>query len=296
MLHVQLLISDSDFEPVTGEVSVIGEVSSPNSQQLAEYEEYSRRELPRLIESTLEQAAQNGTRIIEESLRCLLPGMIRDCQDQVFSSFRSMLASNIGSPPADTHQGIDFTAPEWFRPSPSMEPRNFALESLPAGTRCDHLAPFYIQPLHQTHAGPLLEFSPTGFGPESGQQNTFSDSGYLTNHILTASSPATSQDETGTGFGNENEDHRLQPSSDPTTRYLNPSSISDIIPRAAYNNFIPMRDGEIGASLRPPEESFATRQEINQTIPSQAGSEIWDLNGDFGLDQESSSGGQQDVE
>src|SRR6202011_1163845 len=101
MLQVQLLISDSDFEPVTEEVSVIGGVSSPNSQQLAEYEEYSRRELPRLIESILEQAAQNGTRIIEDNLRRSLPDMIRDCQDQVFSSFRSMLASNIGSTLAD---------------------------------------------------------------------------------------------------------------------------------------------------------------------------------------------------
>src|SRR5579862_3282439 len=104
MLHVQLLISDPDFEPVTEEVSVIGGVSSPNSQQLTEYEEYSRRELPRLIESTLEQAAQNGTRIIEDNLRRLLPDMIRDCQDQVFSSFRSMLASNVCSPPADSRQ------------------------------------------------------------------------------------------------------------------------------------------------------------------------------------------------
>jgi hypothetical protein len=298
MLHVQLLISDSDFEPVTEEVSVIGGVSSPNSQQLAEYEEYSRRELPRLIESTLEQAAQNGTRIIEDNLRRSLPDMIRDCQDRVFSNFRSTRASNIGSPLADSHQGTDFTAPGLFQPSPSMEPRNSALEGLPAGTRSDHLAPFYIQPLHQTHAGPLLEFSPIGFGPENGQRNTISDSGYLTNHILTASSPATSQDEAGTGLGNENEGHRLQPSSDPTTRYLNPSSISDIIPRAANNYFMSMRDGEIEASPRPPEESFAmTGQEINQMIPSQAVPDIWDfVNGDLGLDQEPSSGGQQDVE
>jgi hypothetical protein len=284
MLHVQLLISDSDFEPVTEEVSVIGGVSSPNSQQLAEYEVYSRRELPRLIESTLEQAAQNGTQIIEDNLRRLLPDMVRDCQDRIFSRFRSMHVSNIGSPLANTHQGTDFTALGWFRLSPLMEPRNFALEGLPVGTRSDHLASSYIQPLDQTHASPLLEFSLIDFGSENGQWNTISDSGY--------------QDEAGTDLGNENEGHRLQPSSDPTTRNLNPSLISDIIPREAYNYSMSMRDGEMGASPRPPEESFAMiGQEINQTIPSQAGTEIRDfLDGDLGLDQESSSGWQQDVE
>jgi hypothetical protein len=62
----------------------------PNdTQELSEYEEYCRRELPRVFRATLENALQNEAQLIENRLNSQLESMIRDCQDRVFASYRS---------------------------------------------------------------------------------------------------------------------------------------------------------------------------------------------------------------
>ncbi|KAH8747438.1 hypothetical protein F5882DRAFT_265966, partial [Hyaloscypha sp. PMI_1271] len=62
---------------------------SPESEELTSYEEYSRRELPRLFRDALEAAIADEAQPIEERLRSQLVGMIQDCQDRVFSAYRS---------------------------------------------------------------------------------------------------------------------------------------------------------------------------------------------------------------
>jgi hypothetical protein len=54
--------------------------SSPSSQDLADYEVYARTELPRLVEATLEALIQAETEPLEEKLKPLLVGIVRDCQ------------------------------------------------------------------------------------------------------------------------------------------------------------------------------------------------------------------------
>lgn len=53
--------------------------------ELSNYEEFSRRELPRIFRSTLEEAVTNE---VEEQLRTRLIDIIQECQDRVFSMYR----------------------------------------------------------------------------------------------------------------------------------------------------------------------------------------------------------------
>jgi hypothetical protein len=52
---------------------------SPSSRELANYEAYARTELPRLVEATLEALVRAETEPLEERLKPLLVGVVRDC-------------------------------------------------------------------------------------------------------------------------------------------------------------------------------------------------------------------------
>jgi len=83
------LIKFSDFEPVQEDIT-----SSPDSRELANYEEYSRQELPRFFRRELEAAVNDETQPIEDRLKSRLVEMIRDCQDRVFTAYRTRLNSS----------------------------------------------------------------------------------------------------------------------------------------------------------------------------------------------------------
>jgi hypothetical protein len=83
-----------DFEAIQDDI-----IRSPDSEELANYEEYSRRELPRFFRSALEAAIADEAQPIEERLRSRLVGMIQDCQDRVFSTYKSRRGS--GTPPSN---------------------------------------------------------------------------------------------------------------------------------------------------------------------------------------------------
>lgn len=83
-----LLIYASDFEEVQEDI-----ILSPDSRQLAYYEDYCRRELPRTVRAALEEIVHNESQPIEESIRNQLINIIRDCQDRVFSNYRSSSAA-----------------------------------------------------------------------------------------------------------------------------------------------------------------------------------------------------------
>ena len=84
-----------DFEPIQEEST-----ASPDSQQLSNYEEFSRQALPRFFRAALEEAIDKNTQPIEEKLKSQLVDMIRDCQDRVFSTYRSRFPSNTTATPA----------------------------------------------------------------------------------------------------------------------------------------------------------------------------------------------------
>lgn len=60
---------------------------SPDSRDLANYEDYIRRELPRLVRSGIEEVVRRETQPLEASLISSLVGIIQDCQDRVFRSY-----------------------------------------------------------------------------------------------------------------------------------------------------------------------------------------------------------------
>jgi hypothetical protein len=75
-------------------------MASPDSQQLSNYEEFSRRALPQIFRAAPEKAINEKTQPIEEKLKSQLVGMIRDCQDSVFSTYRSRFPSNTAATPS----------------------------------------------------------------------------------------------------------------------------------------------------------------------------------------------------
>jgi hypothetical protein len=61
---------------------------SPDSRNLANYEDYIRRELPRLVRSNIEEVVRREMQPFEASLVGNLVNIIQDCQDRVFRSYR----------------------------------------------------------------------------------------------------------------------------------------------------------------------------------------------------------------
>ncbi|EPE26352.1 hypothetical protein GLAREA_02264 [Glarea lozoyensis ATCC 20868] len=62
--------------------------SSPDSRELSNYEDYIRRELPRLVRSNIESVVRHETQPLEAALIGNLVSIIQDCQDRVFRSYR----------------------------------------------------------------------------------------------------------------------------------------------------------------------------------------------------------------
>ncbi|KAI9732839.1 MAG: hypothetical protein M1834_003777 [Cirrosporium novae-zelandiae] len=67
------------YEPILVS-SNLNESQSPVSQSLAEYESYSRSELPRLVQTELESRATSGLVSLEETLKASLVDVVRTCQ------------------------------------------------------------------------------------------------------------------------------------------------------------------------------------------------------------------------
>jgi hypothetical protein len=90
--NLQILIKSTDFEPVQE-----GSAQSPPAPELENYEEYSRQELPRIFRQVLEAEVSEMAQPIEACLRNRLVAMIQECQDHVFSNYRSSLSPNMST-------------------------------------------------------------------------------------------------------------------------------------------------------------------------------------------------------
>ncbi|KAG4411123.1 hypothetical protein IFR04_015748 [Cadophora malorum] len=71
------------FEPVQEDVLL-----SSKSTELANYEEYARRELPKLVRARVEEILRTEMQPIEAELTERLLKSIKDCQDKIFASYR----------------------------------------------------------------------------------------------------------------------------------------------------------------------------------------------------------------
>ncbi|CZR55765.1 uncharacterized protein PAC_05653 [Phialocephala subalpina] len=74
------------FEPVHDEVPP----GSPDARDLANYEDYMRRELPRLVRTNIEDVVRRDMQPLEAALIGNLVGIIQDCQDRLFRGYRQM--------------------------------------------------------------------------------------------------------------------------------------------------------------------------------------------------------------
>lgn len=74
------------FEPVQDEIPP----GSPDARDLANYEDYMRRELPRLVRTNIEDVVRRDMQPLEAALIGNLVDIIQDCQDRLFRGYRQM--------------------------------------------------------------------------------------------------------------------------------------------------------------------------------------------------------------
>jgi hypothetical protein len=145
-----------DFEPIQEEPVI----QSPGSEELTHYEEYARRELPRLVRSALDAIINDQTQPLEETLRAQLATIIRDCQDRVFSTYRSR------STPPKTMNGTQTSTSSNSFPLMDTSQNGSTVEEL------------YHLPPPQDSGIDLLPFTgPLETKPRD-RSNLFTDSGY----------------------------------------------------------------------------------------------------------------------
>jgi hypothetical protein len=85
----------ADFEPIQDDKE-----STP-VRQLADYEEYIRRELPRLVQARLEETINFTNLPIEGAIRDKFINIIREAQDRVFANYTAK-ANSRGDPETTT--------------------------------------------------------------------------------------------------------------------------------------------------------------------------------------------------
>jgi hypothetical protein len=97
---------------------------SPDSRDLANYEEYARRELPRLVRTSVLEVFRREMQPVEASLVANLVDTIQECQARLFRSFSERMSEdqNAEVPPSSR---IDaFTSP----PLPNPQYQSLGLE------------------------------------------------------------------------------------------------------------------------------------------------------------------------
>ncbi|TVY82020.1 Resistance to glucose repression protein [Lachnellula suecica] len=154
------------FEPVQTEGP-----ASPDSRDLADYEDYIRRELPRLVRSNIEEVVRRETQPLEAALIGSLVGIIQDCQDRVFRSYRESQGVDQDLTPTARSPGNITSAPvpqvawneDWTADSlPSQS--NFLDAAFEAPVETEQDVPD-LWTFGQAQAG-LVPFSDSGFASE----------------------------------------------------------------------------------------------------------------------------------
>jgi hypothetical protein len=165
-----------DFEAIQTQAP-----SSPDSRDLADYEDYIRRELPRLVRSNIEEVVRRETQPLEAALVGSLVGIIQDCQDRVFRAYRETQG-------VDPEMATQAILPPSNTTSPSM-PRvtwaeDWATNRLPS--QSNFLDAAFEAPLRTEQPAPdLLRLGQA----EQPRQEVFSDSGYTSEPCCNCQGP-----------------------------------------------------------------------------------------------------------
>jgi len=197
---------------------------SPSSVQFAEYEEFSKRELPRLVRTELEKLVSTEMQPLEESLKSRLVDLIRECQQSISDKFK---AAHTASQPAQTYATLSSETTGGTMPllRNSELSNERAAKNVPDQSLCSLAAPT-IQPQIQV-AEPILSedlqpwtmFSPAPplehFAlqqnmdfplPDNVHGGEYSDSGYATFCMCNSSVQSSAE----FGSSNQDEEHGQQ--------------------------------------------------------------------------------------
>lgn len=153
---------------------------SPDSRELANYEDYIRRELPRVVRRNIEEAVRREMGPLESSLIGNLVGIVQDCQDMVFRSYRQAqgLSDELSPPPSTT-------------PLPALPhgPQNeLTVESTRNGQQSGLISTMFCAPPSQTtdsmSSTPLLdEVQSRTTTPSTNGVQSDADSGYASEQV-----------------------------------------------------------------------------------------------------------------
>jgi hypothetical protein len=169
-------------------------IQSPGSQEgLADYEEYCRRELPRVFRALLEEVVNNNTQPLEEQLRSQVTNLIRDAQDRVFSGYRSSSRTTgtpaRGDPSSSPQTNTSSSSSQGLATSPlRSQPTTIAS----SGDRSQpRLPPFFQPPSPKNHLESGLDISDPNKTPSKPDRNERSDSGYGSSFVMPSTLPLT---------------------------------------------------------------------------------------------------------
>ena len=191
-------------------------VLSPDSRQLADYEEYSRRELPRIFRATLEEIIQTQSQPIEESIRNQLTNIIQDCQDRVFAGYRSSAGRAAASPSRNS------TSPHSSFVAPETSPDMFMVANVSSELSSGGIPPFFQTPPPQNHLQSRLEVSDLQTNaPKAPNSSDPSDSGYssLESGVPPGNPSLTNNSSYSTSLPNSQANSQPQPTSGPSPAY-----------------------------------------------------------------------------
>ena len=147
--------------------------SSPRSQELQDFENYSRRTLPILVEANLRAIVESEIAPIEERVRAMVVDIVRTCQSTVARNFRSTVtpASTADDQMLSSSQMVSSTEITMPRQPESARP---SIEN-PAAASLD----FFREPPHlNMEAGTSFPNMTYDYSSVTLGQNSNSDSGY----------------------------------------------------------------------------------------------------------------------
>jgi hypothetical protein len=84
-----ILTERPDFEPIRDYHR--NDIQQPDSQEVANYEDYLRRELPKFFKNALESAVSHEMQPIEERLSRQMLSVLEEAQKLAFSKYRSLM-------------------------------------------------------------------------------------------------------------------------------------------------------------------------------------------------------------
>jgi hypothetical protein len=177
------LIGGIDFEPLQDEAPL---ALSPDSRDLANYEEYLRRELPLMVRSEIEEAVRREMQPYRDSLIGNLVGIIHDCQDRVFHAYREgldmetdmRLPSSVDADDAHDCEPLQ-SYPSQRQVIPKLQDESDFLDAV-----------FNLPPPIQDTGGFLEPFDMHNQTPSfSANDHVFSDSGYASGVLCNCPGP-----------------------------------------------------------------------------------------------------------